>query len=513
MPLRHAGFISIVVIGIVCACVRSRHPITLSGDELFARSTYAKAAGLGALILCVPLALLILFLWLASIPKTGLALRMPGGDGRPASLQSEDGPVDFKGTFQQFDGAPSGLPGAWPRFRGASFDNIAADAPALAESWGEGGPPVLWTVPLLGEGYAGPAVLNGQVYVLDHDEAARSDTLRCFSLDDGRELWRHAYRVEVRRNHGMSRTTPAVTDTHVVSIGPRCHVLCLDAKTGALQWGIDLQQEHGTTEPLWYTGQCPLVEDGRVILAPGGPEALLMAVDLATGAVLWTTPNPAGWQMSHSSIMPMTLAGKRMYVYAAVGGLVGVSAEASDAGTLLWQAPWDAKVVAPSPVAIGEDRILALAGYGAGGIVVQVTKTDDDFEGKVMSRHSPRDGIAAEQHTPILYNGHLYTIMPKDASDLREQFVCYRTDGTLVWSSGKDHRFGLGPWLLADGKFFTLDDDGGLYIVRATPERFELLGEAQVLQGHESWAPMALAHDRLLLRDMSTLACVYVGIP
>lgn len=473
-------------------------------------SSYIKIAGLGTLLVCVPAALLVLFLWLHQVSVSDLLVRVPGKDGRPAALQDGEGPVDFTGRFQQFDGAPSALPGAWPQFRGAASDNIAASAPPLADSWGPDGPPVLWTIPL-GEGYAGPAVLNGRIYVLDYDEAARSDTLRCFSLDDGREIWQHGYRVEVRRNHGMSRTVPAVNDTHVVSMGPRCHVLCLDAVTGALQWGIDLQRELGTVEPLWYTGQCPLIENGQVILAPGGPEALLMAVDLATGAVRWKTPNPMGWQMSHSSVMPMTLAGKRMYVYAAVGGLAGVSAEASDAGALLWHTPWDAKVVAPSPVAIGDDRILSLAGYGAGGIVIQVAKAGASFEGHEISRHSPREGIAAEQHTPVVYESFLYAIMPKDGGDLREQFVCYRPDGTLVWSSGKDHRFGLGPWLLADGKFFTLDDEGVLYLVRATPERYELLDSARVLQGRESWAPLALVNDRLLVRDTEHMACVFVG--
>ncbi len=458
----------------------------------------------------MPVSLLVLFIWLGQNRVSDISARVPGKDGRPVSMQEEDGPVDFTGRFQQFDGTPSPLPGAWPRFRGAASDNIAADAPSLADSWEPEGPPILWTIPL-GEGYAGPAVLNGRMYVLDYDEAARSDTLRCFSLDDGRELWRRGYRVEVRRNHGMSRTVPAVNDTHVVSIGPRCHVLCLDAVAGTLQWGIDLQREHGTEEPLWYTGQCPLIEEGQVILAPGGPEALLMAVDLATGTIRWKTPNPMDWKMSHSSVMPMTLCGKRMYVYAAVGGLVGVSADAADAGALLWHTPWDAKVVAPSPVALGDDRILALAGYGAGGIFVQVTKTERGFEGREISRHSPRDGIATEQHTPIFHDGFLYAIMPKDAGGLREQFVCYRPDGTLVWSSGKDYRFGLGPWLLADGKFFAMDDSGMLYIIRATPEQFDLLGSARVLHGQESWAPMALVNDRLLVRDTAHMACVFVG--
>ena len=30
----------------------------------------------------------------------------------------------------------------------------------------------------------------------------------------------------------------------------------------------------------------------------------------------------------------------------------------------------------------------------------------------------------------------------------------------IIWSSGKTERFGLGPYLIADGKIFILSDDG-----------------------------------------------------
>lgn len=478
---------------------------------MFSIETRQRLAGTGAFVIASALALTFFYIWLGQEALSSLEVRMPGHDGRPATQQAANRPVDFKGVFQTFDGTPSSLPGAWPRFRGANYDNIAADTPPLADSWGPDGPPVLWTTDL-GEGYAGPVVQDGRVYVLDYDEANRSDALRCFSLDDGREIWRHSYGVDVVRNHGMSRTVPAVADGCVVSIGPRCHVLCLEAQTGAFKWGIDLQQEYKTAEPLWYTGQCPLIDNGQVILAPGGPDALLMAVSLATGEVVWKTPNPNGWQMSHSSIMPMMIAGRRMYVYAAVGGVAGVAADGEDTGALLWQVPWDAKIVAPSPIAIGDNRILALAGYGVGGLIVEVNAAAAGFEAQEVSRHSAKDGIAAEQHTPIVYDGLIYSIMPKDAGGLRAQFVCYRPDGTLAWSSGQENRFGLGPWLLADNKFYVLDDDGVLYLLRVSKERYELLDKAKVLQDHESWAPMALVHNRLLVRDMEQMACLDVGV-
>jgi hypothetical protein len=37
-----------------------------------------------------------------------------------------------------------------------------------------------------------------------------------------------------------------------------------------------------------------------------------------------------------------------------------------------------------------------------------------------------------------------------------------------------------------------------------------VLGQAQILKGHESWAPMALVGDRLLARDLTRLVCLSV---
>ncbi len=452
-----------------------------------------------------------LYYWFTLDPMPDLGVSLPGRDGRPAQAESGLVAVDLAGAFETFDGVPSALAGAWPRFRGADFDNIYKGDASLSGAWGESGPPVLWTVEALGEGHAAPVVLDGRVYFIDYDEGTRADAIRCLSLDDGREIWRHSYPVSMKRNHGMSRTVPAVTPEYLVTMGPRCHVVCLDAKTGGFRWGIDLQRAYGTTEPLWYTGQCPLVDGGLAILAPAGPEALLMAVDCETGEVRWTTPNPDGLIMSHSSVMPLRLAGTRMYVYAALGAVVGVGAEGAEMGQLLWQVPWNARVAAPSPVAVGEDRVFLAAGYGFGGMLISVRREGDGFAAEVLDQHSPKDGLAAEQQSAIYHAGLLYGIMPKDAGGLRGQFVCYHPDGHLVWSSGQDNRYGLGPFILADGKFYVLSDDGVLTVIEASTEAFVPLGQARILDGHDAWGPIALAGSRMLLRDSRTMVCIELG--
>jgi outer membrane protein assembly factor BamB len=420
--------------------------------------------------------------------------------------------VQIGELFAAFDREAVDLPGEWSRFRGTRFDNFSHEDLPLADSWSESGPPVLWSVEL-GEGHAAPAIRNGRVYLLDYDEERKADLLRCFSLADGGELWQRGYRVKVKRNHGLSRTVPAVTDQYVVTIGPRGHVMVVDAITGDFLWGIDLERQYGTTTPFWYTGQCPLIDDGVVVIAPAGSQ-LLIGVDCASGEVVWQTANPHGWQMSHTSIMPMTIGGKRMYVYSALGGMAGVSAEPEDRGTLLWETTvWNQSVLAASPLALPDGRIFVTAGYGAGAMMLRVNQTSGSYTVEVVQEYKPNQGLASEQQTPLLLDGHLIGIQPKDAGGLRKQLVCYHPDDctSLVWSSGKTVRFGLGPYIIADDKIFILNDDGTLTLAEASTRGYRQLAQARIIDGVDAWGPLAIAGGRLLLRDATQMVCLDVS--
>jgi outer membrane protein assembly factor BamB len=465
-----------------------------------------KAVSLASTLGSVFLGLIFLSWWLLYNPVGAFEEKRPGLDNRPVTLSTDAPEADIGSYFAAFEGTPSALSGSWPRFRGPDYDNISKERIPLASSWGAEGPPVLWTVDL-GEGHAGPAVSEGRVYLLDYDEEARADILRCFSLDDGREIWRRGYEIFIKRNHGMSRTIPAVSGGHVVTIGPKCHVMCVDAESGDFFWGLDLVREFGAEEPLWYTGQCPLIDGNEAVIAVGG-EALLIGVDLETGRILWQTPNPESWKMSHSSVMPVTIHGKKLYLYCAVGGIAGVSAEEEDRGELVFYSNiWNHNVVAPSPIHLGDGRIFLTAGYGAGSKTIAVSEA---WEVSALQTLKPEEGLATEQQTPIFYKGHLFAILPKDAGPQRNEMVCCSPDDTsrFLWSSGKTQRFGLGPYMVAEEKLYILSDDGVLSVAEAGPAAFRLLGQARILDGVDAWGPMALAGGRLLLRDSRHLVCV-----
>jgi len=358
---------------------------------------------------------------------------------------------------------------------------------------------VVWSI-TVGEGHAGAAVRNGRVYLLDYDHEKQADVLRCLSLSDGKDIWQYSYRVPVKRNHGMSRTVPAVTDDFVVSLGPKCHVTCLDAKTGEHLWSIDLVREYGTKVPAWYAGQCPLIDGDRVILAPAGPEVLMMAVRLADGKVLWQAPNPRGWQMTHSSIAVTAVGGRRMYVYCGSGGVAGISAED---GTILWEnTAWRINVATvPTPLPIGDGRLFLTGGYNAGSMMLRLVQKDGGFDAETLFRLKPKV-FASDQQTPILYDGRIYGVLPSG------ELACIDLDGKQLWSSGSSNRFGLGPYLIADGMILVLDERGTLTMVEATPDGYRQVAQAKVLPGHDAWGPMAMAGGLLIVRDLTTMTCL-----
>lgn len=455
--------------------------------------------------------LTVLIWWVGKDPVADLAESLPGTDNRISPADSVIEVVNIGEFFEAFGNTQDKMTESWPRFRGEDFDNISKSPIKLIDGFNGKVPEILWSHEL-GEGHGGPAIYEGAVYLLDYDEQKRADMLRCFSLVDGRERWRRWYRVNVKRNHGMSRTVPAVTADYILTIGPRAHVMCLERESGDLIWGLDIEQEYGSEIPFWYTGQCPLIDRGRAILATGG-KAMLIAVDCATGKILWEVPNEMGWKMSHSSIMPFTFGGRKMYVYSAVGGVLGVAAEGPDEGTVLWHsAEWNHTVVAPSPVCLPDGKIFLTAGYGAGSMVLQLGVRGGSYTTEILQEYKPKDGLACEQQTPLVFQGHLLAVLPKDAATLRNQLVCVHPDDctNIIWSSGKTSRFGLGPYMIADGKIFLLSDDGTLTIIRPSTRAYLPLDQVKVFEGHDAWAPLAIADGYMVLRDSRRMVCIQI---
>ena len=489
----------------------------------------------------VPVALavaggILLYFWLGADAASELTYRVPGPDDRPAKAIDANEPIKIAGELTTFDGVPGDLPGEWPQFRGPNFDAISTQNIKLARTWPANGPRPLWSVDV-GPGYAGAVILAGRVYIMDYDVEAQADVVRCLSLQDGRDIWRYSYPVAIKPSHStMSRTVPAVSEKYVVTMGPKCHVTCLDSTTGEFRWMYNLAREFNTTVPMWYAGQCPLIDDGKAIIAPAGTAredgemvrlvgdandgdevtapaegVLMMAVDCETGEIVWQTPNPGGWIMTHSSIVPMTFKGRRFYVYCGgnfkKGGIVGVS---DQDGSVLWKSDqWKVIYAVPTPAVVGDDRLFLSAGYGQteiGCAMLRLTEIDGEITAELEYLH-PIQVFGSIQQSPIFYEGHIYGVRPD------RQLVCLGLDGNVVWTSTSANKFGRngGPYAIVNGLLYVMDDRGAMTLVEASPTGYRPLAHAKVLEGHDSWGPMAIAGSRMIVRDTLKMICLDIS--
>ena len=452
----------------------------------------------------------VIVFWHLYTPKMSLTIQAPGADNRPKGSERAANDVLIGEFFMKYDEVETNLTGKWNRFRGEDSKNIVSTTEAIHTSGDDY--PVMWRVET-GEGYASPVIYNGRVYFLDYEESLKSDALRCFSLETGKELWRRWYRVPLKRNHGFSRTVPAIGDDYIITIGPDAHVMCCDPLTGNLLWSLDMQKRFKSVVPGWYTGQCPYVDNHTLVLAPAGDEILLAGLDCLTGEIVWTTPNTLGYKMSHSSVMPMRLGGKKMYVYAGVGGVCGVSAEAGDCGTLLWESSkWQPSVVAPSPLQISSNLIFTCAGYGAGGALLKVEPDGNRWTATVIDQYKPNLGLSSEQQTPVLHQNMLICTLPKDGGGNRGKLACYAPADvrTPIWTSAADERFGDGPFMVINNYLFAFKSDGELYVYEFQQKSLQLVKKQHILDGVDAWGPLAYADGRLIVRDAHHVVCLKI---
>jgi outer membrane protein assembly factor BamB len=389
----------------------------------------------------------------------------------------------------------------WPQFRGPARDGISRET-GLLRQWPPGGPEVLWTVPV-GQGYAGAAIVDGRVYHNDYDEKTNEWGVYARSLADGKEIWHFKEFRVIRPNHAITRTVPAVDGQYVFSLDPKLVLHCLDAETGKQVWAKDLVEDYKTLIPPWYNGQNPLIEQDRIVIATGR-DAIMVALDKATGEEIWRTPNPGKLALTHASVMPAVLGGVKQYLYGTLNGPLGVSA--AD-GTVLWEYPRRFNVaVAPSPIAVDAQRVFMTASYDAGSVMVRVQPNGGRFQVESVFDMKLNEWNS-EVHTPIVYEGHMFAIGKKK----RGLFTCLTFDGKEVWTSDGEAAFGLGSFLLADGMFFVLEGSTGmLRLIEASTTGYKELASAQVLSGPDVWGPMALSDGTLILRDLTKMVALDV---
>lgn len=387
--------------------------------------------------------------------------------------------------------------GDWPQFMGPNGNGTSSEK-GLARSWPADGPKVVWSFPL-GPGYGGAAIRDGKVYLLDRVDRQK-DVLRCLDLETGKEDWTFSYDAPGPIDHDGSRSTPAVSATHVYTIGPFGQLHCIDLKTHQVVWKKNIVKDFAAKAPRWAVSQSPLLYKDMVIVAPQGDHVGVVAFDQRTGAERWHSDSIG--PMGYASPMLVNVDGVDQVVMVNALGAAAVSA--SD-GKVLWKYAHQCKIPIPNVTALGGGKFFVTGAYLVGSAIIQVSHQGDSWTVKELAKKPLMGGHC---HPALLYQDHVYILC--NINERSDGMVCFDLNCNVVWQTKNKPNLDKGGSILtADGLIYVMDGKTGeLHIVEPSPSGFKSLAQAKVLGGREIWGPLALADGRLVIRDQSQVKCL-----
>ncbi|QDT47635.1 outer membrane biogenesis protein BamB [Symmachiella dynata] len=366
----------------------------------------------------------------------------------------------------------------WPQWGGPKRDCVWRED-GIVESLPPGPLPRVWSTPL-GEGYSGPAVADGRVFITDYQPADRQERVLCLNAETGKVLWQHAYdvRYTVSYAHGP-RATPVVDGNRVYTIGTQGDMFCFDVEQGEILWKKDFVEEYGTALPNWGMAASPLVDDEQLITLVGGSDgACLVSFDKMTGQELWRAiDDPA---VGYAPPVIYEFDGVRQLIAWHPTAITSLNPET---GEKYWEFPFDVRVGLTVPMPQQQGNRLFVTSFYNGPRMLEVSSNPP--AAKLLWRgnsdsEKKTDGLHSIMPTPIFTESHIYGVCSFG------QLRCLDAQqGDRVWetfeATGED-RWWNAFLIPHKDRVFICNEQGELIIARLTPEGYEELSRAELLE-------------------------------
>jgi len=423
--------------------------------------------------------------------------------------------VALRATAVLLVGAAITFADDWPQWRGPQRDGVWRETGVL-KKFDSGRVKILWRAPI-SSGYSGPTVADGRVYVSDRVvQPEQIERVHCFDAASGKRLWTHSYACAYRGvdYDAGPRASITVDDGRAYALGAMGHLHCLDAKTGAVVWHLDLNVEYKIRMPVWGIAAAPLVEDDLVIVQIGGEgEACLAAFDKKNGKAKWQALKD---DASYVAPMVIDQAGKRVLVGYTGQNVVGLDPQT---GKVYWEYSFPPRrmvIGIASPVV--HDDLLFITNFFDGSLLLRLGQDAATIE-KVWQRagksEKETDALHSTIATPVINAGHIYGV------DSYGELRCLDLEkGDRIWESlaaGPKARWATIHFTPNGDRTWLFNEKGELIIADLTPAGYKEIGRAKLIQptrdqlpsrrGGVTWSHPAFAYKHVFARNDKEIVC------
>ncbi len=376
----------------------------------------------------------------------------------------------------------------WPQWRGPNRDAIASGFKAPA-SW----PKTLtqkWKV-TVGNGVASPALVGDKLYVFARRDG--NEVTACLDANTGNELWADKFATKPASGAASGfpgpRSSPAVADGKVITMGVQGTLSCLDAGTGKVIWR---KTDTGAAPPRFFTSCSPMIVDGLSIVQFGGDEkGGIAAYELDNGNEKWKWTADG---TAYASPDLLTVDGVKMLVAMTAENVVGIGI--SD-GKLLWKTPFVVGGMgaynAETPVVGG--NTVYISGSFRGTTAIKVEKQGDHFTTTQVWKNPE---LSVQFNTPVLKSGLLFGISS------RNYLFCMSAEtGKKKWMERIRGERGYGTVVDVGPVLLVLPTNGKLMVVEPS-EAFKQVATYKVADDGTYAYPVA-AGNRIFIKDFDSV--------
>ncbi len=417
----------------------------------------------------------------------------------------------------------------WPQWLGPQRDAVWRES-GIVEKFAADGPPVRWRT-AIGAGYAGPAVADGKVYLTDRQLAEGasnpanpfqrgtipgSERVLCLNEADGKILWQHKYDCPYTVSYPAGpRATPVVSDGKVYTLGTEGNLFCFEAATGKILWSHDFKKDYGIPTPVWGFCAHPLLDGNKLICLAGGDGSTAVAFDKDSGKELWralTAKEPG-----YCPPMIFEAGGKRQLI---IWHPESVNSLDPETGKVYWSQPCNIRsgMTIPTPRKMGDLLYVTCFYNGSTMLRLDANKpvATEVWASKKVSEKDT-DALHSTMSTPFLEDGYIYGVCSYG------QLRCLKADtGERVWETlkattpdGKEMRW-ANAFIVKNGdRFFLFNEKGDLIITKLSPEGYEEISRAHLLEptgtaaGRDVlWSHPAFANRCMYARNDKEIICV-----
>ena len=360
----------------------------------------------------------------------------------------------------------------------------------LLTSWPANGPGLLWHFDGLGQGYSSVSIDNNNLFVTGYHDGKGY----LYALDlEGKLRDTIEYGDEWDSDGYVgARSTVMHDDGKLYIVSGLAELFCYDIQSLKLLWKKNYIKEYGAKNTAHGWNGPPLIVGGKLIIAPGGKEHHVVALNKSTGEMIWSSKGAAENDMAGYAT-PIYISDQQTPQVVAMMADHIIGVDISN-GKLLWSHYHTNRFREhPNTPEYYNGMLLGMSDYGKGSVMLRLTNG-----GRSIEKVWENTDLSHKTGNTMKFGDYVY------GSGEKTNWNC------VDWQTGKtlysDPTFSVGSIISADGMLYCYGEKGEMALVKPNPEKFEIISRFPIASGTgQHWAHPVIFKGVLYIHHGDTL--------